>query len=150
MTGSLYIAWQYIVFNRLRSAILIACITLIAFLPMALQLVLTESQQLLQSRAASTPLLLGAKGSALDLVMNSLYFDDEVPDLVSMEAADELAVTGLADTIPLYVRFQARDRPIVGTLVDYFEFRGLRIERGRMLAMLGECVIGADVAADLD
>ena len=62
MTGSLYIAWHYIIFNRLRSAILVACITLIAFLPMALQLVLTESQLLLQSRAASTPLLLGAKG----------------------------------------------------------------------------------------
>ena len=76
MNGSLYIAWHYIIFNRLRSAILIACITLIAFLPMALQLLLTESQSMLQARAASTPLLLGARGSALDLVMNSLYFDD--------------------------------------------------------------------------
>lgn len=149
MTGSLYIAWHYIVFNRLRSAVLIACITLIAFLPVALQLLLTESQLLLQSRAATTPLLLGAKGSALELVMNSLYFDDEVPDLMTMQAAEELAQTGLADAIPLYIRFQARDHAIVGTSIDYFEFRDLQIDRGRMLAMLGECIIGADVAAEL-
>ena len=122
MINSLYIAWHYLVFNKVRSATLVACITLIAFLPMALQLILEESQQLLQSRANSTPLLLGARGSALDLVMNSLYFDDEVPEIISMRAADEITDTGLAYAIPLYIRFQARNKPIVGTSIDYFDF----------------------------
>ena len=148
MINSLYIAWHYIVFNKVRSATLVACITLIAFLPMALQLVLTESEQLLQSRATSTPLLLGARGSALDLVMNSIYFDDEVPEILSMQAADELAETGLGYAIPLYTRFQARNKPIVGTSIDYFDFRKLHIAQGRMFAMLGESVIGAGVAEE--
>ena len=148
MINSLYIAWHYLVFNKVRSATLVACITLIAFLPMALQLVLTESQQLLQSRATSTPLLLGARGSALDLVMNSLYFDDETPEILSMQAADEMADTGLGYAIPLYIRFQARNKPIVGTTIDYFDFRELEVAQGRMLAMLGECVIGASVAEE--
>ena len=148
MINSLYIAWRYLVFNKVRSATLIACITLIAFLPMALQLILEESQQLLQSRANSTPLLLGARGSALDLVMNSLYFDDEVPEIISMQAADEITDTGLAYAIPLYIRFQARNKPIVGTSIDYFDFRNLQIAQGRMLAVLGECVIGAGVAEE--
>lgn len=148
MIDSLYIAWHYLVFNKLRSATLVACITLIAFLPMALQLVLTESQQLLQSRASSTPLLLGARGSALDLVMNSLYFDDEVPEIFSMQTADEITDTGLGYAIPLYIRFQARNKPVVGTTIDYFDFRGLEVAQGRMLAMLGECVIGASVAEE--
>jgi putative ABC transport system permease protein len=103
LINSLYIAWHYLVFNKVRSATLVACITLIAFLPMALQLILEESQQLLQSRANSTPLLLGARGSALDLVMSSLYFDDEVPEIISMRAADEITDTGLAYVIPLYI-----------------------------------------------
>jgi putative ABC transport system permease protein len=68
---------------------------------------------------------------------------------MTMQAAEELAQTGLADAIPLYIRFQARDHAIVGTSIDYFEFRDLQIDRGRMLAMLGECIIGADVAAEL-
>ena len=148
MISSLYIAWRYLVFNKVRSATLVACITLIAFLPMALQLILEESQQLLQSRANSTPLLLGARGSALDLVMSSLYFDDEVPEIISMQAADEITDTGLAYAIPLYIRFQARNKPIVGTSIDYFDFRNLQIAQGRMLAVLGESVIGAGVAEE--
>ena len=146
MISSFYIAWRYVVFNRLRTATLVACITLIAFLPAALQLLLEESQQLLQSRASSTPLLLGARGSALDLVMNSLYFDDEIPEIFTMQAADEITATGLADAIPLYIRFQARNYPVVGTSIDYFDFRELRMAQGRPFAMLGECVLGADVA----
>ncbi|MBT8126479.1 MAG: ABC transporter permease [Gammaproteobacteria bacterium] len=148
MTSSFYIAWHYVIFNRVRSVTLVACITLIAFLPFALQLLLAESQQLLQSRATSTPLLLGARGSALDLVMNSLYFDDEVPERISMLAADEIADTGLGYAIPLYVRFLARNYPIVATSIDYFDFRGLAIADGRMFTLLGESVIGADVAED--
>jgi putative ABC transport system permease protein len=80
--------------------------------------------------------------------MNSLYFDDEVPEIISMQAADEITDTGLAYAIPLYIRFQARNKPIVGTSIDYFDFRNLQIAQGRMLAVLGESVIGAGVAEE--
>jgi len=150
MIDSFYIAWRYVAFNKIRTATLIACVTLIAILPLTLELLLTESEQQLLSRAESTPLLLGARGSALDLVMNGLYFDDEIPELVSMAAVNELEDSGLAMPIPLYVRFNARRFPIVGTTLDYFDFRGLTIEQGRQLALLGEAVIGAEVAGRLD
>jgi len=103
MIDSFYIAWRYVTFNKVRTATLIACVTLIAVLPLTLEVLLAESEQQLLSRADSTPLLLGARGSALDLVMNTLYFDDEVPELVTMAAADEIADSGLATPIPLYV-----------------------------------------------
>lgn len=146
---SLYIAWKYISYYRARTVTLVACVTLIAALPLALELLLDESEQQLLSRADSTPLLLGARGSALDLAMNSLYFDDQVPELVSMSAVDEIDASGLATPVPLYVRFRARGFSIVGTSLDYFDFRGLRIAQGRQLALLGECVIGAEVAERL-
>ena len=146
MIDSFYIAWRYVAFNKIRTATLIACVTLIAILPLTLELLLTESEQQLLSRAESTPLLLGAKGSALDLVMNGLYFDDEIPELVSMAAVNELEDSGLAMPIPLYVRFNARRFPIVGTTLDYFDFRGLAMAQGRQLALLGEAVLGAEVA----
>ena len=150
MIGSLYIAWRYLTFNKVRTATLIACVTLIAVVPLALEVLLAESERHLLSRAESTPLLLGARGSALDLVMNGLYFDDEVPELVSMAAVNAVEDSGLAMPIPLYVRFHARRFPIVGTTLDYFDFRGLAIARGRQLALLGEAVIGAGVADRLD
>ena len=146
MIDSFYIAWRYVALNKIRTATLIACVTLIAILPLTLELLLSESEQQLLSRAESTPLLLGAKGSALDLVMNGLYFDDEIPELVSMAAVNELEDSGLAMPIPLYVRFNARRFSIVGTTMDYFDFRGLTMAQGRQLALLGEAVIGAEVA----
>ncbi len=150
MFDSLYIAWKYIQYNRIKTAVLVACITLISFLPLSLQLLLDESERQLMSRAVTTPLVIGAKGSALDLVMNTLYFDDEVPELITVEASNRVIDTDLALPIPLYVRFEARDNPIVGTTLDYFDFRGLRISKGRQLAVLGDCVLGAKVAEELD
>jgi putative ABC transport system permease protein len=149
MIDSLYIAWKYIGFNRVKTATLVACITLITFLPVALEVLLNESEKQLMSRAVSTPLVLGAKGSALDLVMNTLYFDDEVPELITMKASNRIMDSELALPIPLYARFQARGNPIVGTTLDYFDFRGLRIAQGRQLAVLGDCVLGARVAESL-
>lgn len=149
MPDSLYIAWKYISYNRIKTVVLVACITLISFLPFALQLLLAESERQLMSRASQTPLVMGKKGSALDLVMNTLYFGDDVPELMTMTASDRIADTDLALPIPMYVRFQARGNPIVGTTLDYFEFRGLQIARGRQLALLGDCVLGARVAESL-
>jgi putative ABC transport system permease protein len=149
MIDSLYIAWKYISYNRIKTIVLVACITLISFLPFALQLLLNESERQLMSRAVETPLVVGAKGSSLDLVMNTLYFGDDVPELMTMTASDRIADTDLALPIPIYVRFKARGNPIVGTTLDYFEFRGLTIALGRQLAVLGDCVLGAKVAENL-
>lgn len=149
MIDSFYLAWKYLGFNRVRSAILVACITLIATLPLALEIIMNESERQLLSRAQATPMLLGARGSALDLVMNSLYFADEVPETIAMSAVDEVMDTGLAAAIPVYVRFKARGFPIVATTLDYFDFRQLEIAQGFPFAMLGDCVIGSAVAEKL-
>jgi len=149
MFDSLYIAWKYIRFNKVKTAVLVACITLISFLPLALQLLLDESERQLMSRAATTPLVIGAKGSSLDLVMNTLYFGDEVPELIAMDASERVADTDLALPIPVYVRFNARGNPIVGTSLDYFDFRDLKISDGRQMAVLGECLLGSKAAEAL-
>jgi len=149
MIDSLYIAWRYISFNKAKTIVLVACVTLISFLPIALHLLLEESERQLMSRAVSTPLVVGAKGSSLDLVMNTIYFGDEVPELITMEASEQVENTDLALSLPLYVRFKARGNPVVGTTLDYFEFRGLKIIDGRQMAVLGDCVLGAKVAESL-
>jgi putative ABC transport system permease protein len=150
MIDSLYIAWKYITFNKVKTATLVACVTLISFLPIALQLLLGESERQLMSRAVFTPLVVGAKGSSLDLVMNTIYFGDEVPELITMDASERVENTDLALSIPIYVRFKARGNPVVGTTLDYFEFRGLKIIAGRQMAVLGDCVLGAKAAESLD
>ena len=147
---SLYLAWRYLAYNKIKTFILVGCITIIAALPLALEILLNESEQQLALRAESSPLLIGAKGSALDLVMNSLYFSDEVPETISMAAAEQISDSDLAAPIPLYNRFHARGFPIVGTTLDYFDFRKIELSRGEMFVMYGECVIGAEVAMKLN
>jgi putative ABC transport system permease protein len=146
---SLYLAWRYLAYHRIKTAILITSITLIVFLPVGLRVLVRQSERQLTARAEATPLLVGAKGSPLELVLNSLYFESDVPELMRHAQVTRIDTTGLALPIPLYVRFRARGFPIVGTTLEYFEFRGLRVAEGTNLVTLGDCVIGSRVAEGL-
>ena len=146
MSGVLYLAWRYLVYNRLKTAILVTSIMLIIYLPVGLNVVVEQSAQHLTARAVATPLLIGAEGSPLELVLNSLYFTADLPSLTRYAEVTSVADSGLADPIPLYVKFRSRAFPIVGTSLEYFDFRDLNFDAGRPMAVLGECVLGAAAA----
>jgi putative ABC transport system permease protein len=149
VSGPLYLAWRYLAYHRVKTAILVASVALIGFLPAGLNVLVGESAAELTARAEATPLLLGAKGSPLELVLSSLYFGADTPPQIPWAQLERVAGSGLADPIPLYLRFRAGGHPIVGTSLEYFGFRGLRLAAGRRMAVLGECVVGAEVAKRL-
>jgi len=149
MKKTLYMAWRYLVFYKLKTLILILSVTLIVFLPAALNLLVGQSAEALTARAENTPILIGAKGSPLELALNSLYFESGAPAPISYTEAARVASSGLADAIPLYTRFHVQKIPIVGTTLDYFSFRKLRLAQGRMMTVPGECVLGAQAANTL-
>jgi putative ABC transport system permease protein len=146
---TLYLAGRYLAYHRLKTAILVASITLIFYLPVGLRVLVDQSATQLTARAEATPLVLGAKGSPLELVLNTLYFGTDVPEPTTYGEVSKISATGLALGIPMHTRFRARGHPIVGTSLEYLDFRGLRVERGRALAMLGECLLGARAARSL-
>ncbi len=146
MTGVLYMAWRYLVYHRIKTVVLLLSMTLIVFIPTGLRVLVRQSQQQLTARAEATPLLVGARGSPLELVLSSLYFTAEVPQRMVYGEVGRIAATNLARPIPLYVRFRSRNDPIVATTLDYFHFRGLRVAVGRQMMRLGDCVVGAEVA----
>ena len=150
MRDVLFLAWRYLAHNRVKTAVLVGSIMLIVYLPVALRVLVRQSAAELTARAEATPLLIGAKGSPLELALSSLYFESDTPELTTYAEAERIADTGLAQAIPLYVRFKVRSQPIVGTLLEYFELRGLNFSDGRTMAMLGECVLGARAAEALD
>ena len=149
MRDVFYLAWRYLAYHRFKTMILIGSITLILFLPAALNVLVGQSARELTARAEATPLLVGARGSPLELVLSSLYFESDNPALTTYAQAVRLGETGLALPVPLYVRFQARGHPIVGTTLDYFELRRFRVATGRTMAVLGECVLGSAAAESL-
>lgn len=146
MNGSLYLAWRYLVYYRLKTGVLLVSITVIMFVPVGLRVLVDQSAQQLTRRAEVTPLVIGARGSALELVLNTLYFGTDDPDPVPYSEAIRVDTSGLALAIPMHIRFSSRGHAIVGTSLEYFTFRGLQIADGRLLAMLGECVVGARAA----
>ena len=146
MSGALYLAWRYLSFHKVKTAILILAVTLIFFIPSGLQVLVDQSEAQMKARAAATPLVIGAKGSPLELVLNTLYFGRETPERILYAQAQSVAQTGLATPIPMYVRFHAGDDPIVGTTLDYAAFRGLELAEGRWMTRLGDCMVGANVA----
>jgi putative ABC transport system permease protein len=149
MSRVFHLAWRYLVFHRVKTTILLTAITLILYLPAGLRVLVEQSARQLRARAVATPLILGAKGSPLELVLDSLYFRADRPESLAYTELAAVEESGFAQAVPLYTRFQSRGHPIVGTTLDYFSFRGLNVENGRMMAILGECVLGSRVAGSL-
>ena len=90
---------------------------------------------------------MGAKGSGLELVLRSLYFQSDVPTDLAFSAVRRVSSSGFADAIPIHAKYRAGQNPIVGTSIEYFSFRDLRPASGRLPAQLGDCVLGARAAA---
>ncbi len=148
--SAFYLAYRYLAFHRVRTAILVLTIAIIAFLPVALRLLVDASAERLAARADDDAMVLGQPGSGVDLVMGSLYFTTGDIERITMADLDAVDDTRLAWTIPLLVRHRAGGFPIVGTTLDYFDHRNLTVREGRELRLLGECVLGARAAAALD
>ena len=148
--NALYLAFAYLRYNWARSLVLVLVAALIMFVPVATQTLLSTSERSLVARGEATPLLLGSRGSKLDLTMAALYFSDERPAPVAMRAVEAIWDSDLGVPIPVHTAFSSSNFRIVGTTLDYFDFRDLTVAEGRMLSLLGDAVIGADVARTLD
>ncbi|MBL27649.1 MAG: hypothetical protein CMM50_08890 [Rhodospirillaceae bacterium] len=160
MNGILRLVLRYLWFNRIKSIVLIACLTLPLLLPVAVNALVQHYNTVLLARAEATPLIVGAKGNRYDLVLKSLYFDTAYAEQVTM--ADDVTIKerGYGKAIPLHLfhavhRFDAEadpatlveNAPLVGTSLAYFKFRGLEVADGSLPLFLGDAVIGARVAA---
>ncbi len=154
MNGPIKLAWKYIIYHKYKSLILVACIFLTALLPIAIKILLSQFNQKITVRADSTPAVVGAKGSSLDLTLNAIYFKSGTVDTIAFSEVERVRENGaVAETpvlaIPIHSMFTAREFPVVGTSLDYFAFRGLSLQRGSQFTTLGDCVLGGKVAQEL-
>jgi len=146
MNDIVYLAWNYLKYNWIKTLVLIASISLILFLPLGLQIIVAQGSEMLTERAEETPLLIGTRGSAVDLTLSALYFKQPVLDPIAYKELKKVNETTLALAIPLQLRYNFSGFRIVGTTLEYLEFRNLLIADGRFFSVLGECVLGAKIA----
>jgi putative ABC transport system permease protein len=149
MKNVLLLALHYLRFNKLKTVILVFSVAVAVFLPLAVNLLVRDYQRDLLARARETPLVAGAPGSRLDLVLHALYFRGKPAHDLTMGDVAAINSSGLALGIPIIGKHTARGFPIVGTSLEYFDFRGLRVAGGEGLTRVGDCVLGATVAEKL-
>jgi len=149
VNGTFLLARRHLWHHRWRSAVLIACLTLTILLPIGLRIFAGGFESRLTARAKSTPLVVGAAGSEFDLALHSLYFRAQPSRETTISQTNRISNGGLAQAIPMFVRFKAENSPIVGTTADYLSFRNLSVAKGRTWKRIGECLIGSNVASRL-
>ncbi len=152
MRQALFLALQSVRWYRWRTLTIVLSLSLALWLPITVRLLLLQFRTDITARANFTPLVVGAAGSRTDLVLHALYLDTPAPAATTMAEAEYIQQTGFATAIPLHIRYRTQSAggapgvPIVGTSLEYFDFRGLRVREGQMFSVLGECVLGAAAA----
>ena len=149
MKPVLLLTLRYLRFNKIKTAILVFSVAVAVFLPLAVNLLVREYQRDLLARAKATPLIAGAPGSRLDLVLHALYFRGKLAHDLAMSDLNAINSSGLAMGLPILNKFAVRGLPIVGTSLEYFDFRGLHVANGAGMIRLGDCVLGAAAAKTL-
>ena len=140
----MFFAWNYLKYHWAKTLFLLLAISLVIFIPLALDRLAEQGSEKLLRRAVSTPLLLGARGSATELCLSSLYFKSPKLEGIPFTKMKDLEAQELAQAIPLQLEYHVREQPMVGgTTSAYFTFRGLEFASGRSMALLGECVLGS-------
>ena len=106
-----------------------------------------QVEQRLSRDAAGIDLVVGAKGSPMQLILSSIYHIDAPTGNIPLQDANWVREHPLvADTIPLALGDSYRGFRIVGTSHQYAAHYGGTLRRGEMWQGDMEAVLGADVA----
>jgi len=128
------------VFNVALLAVGVATITLVILLS-------RELEQRLAREATGIDLVVGAKGSPLQLVLAGIYHADVPPGNVPLAAVEELSRHPLVrQVIPLALGDSYRGFRIVGTEHAFVAHYGADLAQGRSWVAPMEAVLGSDVA----
>lgn len=150
---NLKMALQYLRSRLLVTILTIASVALGLALATIVLLLSEQAKGNLKNELAYWDVVIGAKGSKLQLVLNSLYYLDAPTGNVSADLWEHLKVDpAVKRIIPLTMGDNYNGSPIIGTTEDFFIDRQQRhpqekvISVGTIFHRPFEVVIGADVA----
>ncbi len=141
------IAWKNIVQKPLNTAL---CVSLLLFGVGIISLLLLIQQQLEQKferDLQGIDLVVGAKGSPLQLVLSAVYHLDAPTGNIQLAEAREIMDNPMVQqAIPLAYGDSYRGYRILGTQASYLEKYGAEFREGRVFSQAMQATIGADVA----
>ena len=143
--------------NRKNTLILIVLsIALSTTLLLGIERIRTQMQENFVQSVSGTDLIVGARGSSVQLVLYAIFHLGGVTNAMGYDQAERIAqLPETAWTIPLSLGDSHRDYPVVATTQDFYEhFRyrtgnRLSFKEGRAPTSLFHVVLGAEVAKNL-
>lgn len=112
-----------------------------------LLLVTSQLERRFARDSAGIDLVVGAKGSPLQLILSSVYHVDTPTGNVPLASLQLLrADPGVQRAVPLALGDSFRGARMVGTEPEFLAFHGAELAAGRLFAKAGEVVVGATAA----
>ncbi|TYR35571.1 FtsX-like permease family protein [Sphingobacterium phlebotomi] len=101
----------------------------------------------LTSNTKNIDLVVGAKGSPLQLILSSLYHVDNPTGNIALAQARQLGENPFIEmAVPISLGDNFKGHRVIGTEPSYLELYGLSIESGELWKTSFEAVIGSEVA----
>ncbi|MDZ5647011.1 ABC transporter permease [Nitrospirillum sp. BR 11828] len=145
--NTLGLAWAYLKRSALTTCLNVALLALGVGTIVVLILVGTQLQDRLAKDAAGVDLVVGAKGSPLQLILSALYQIDIPTGNIPLSQAQALAADPLvAQAVPLALGDSFRGYRIVGTDPAFVALRHAQVAEGRLWQAPMEATVGAQVA----
>jgi putative ABC transport system permease protein len=141
------LAWAYLRQRPLSTLLNVMLLGLGVGTVIALILILNQAEERMERDTADVDLVIGAKGSPLQLVLSAVFqMDVPTGNVTLADAASIIKSPQVKRAVPLALGDSFKAFRIVGTKPDYAELYGATIDAGRFWAKSQEVVIGADVA----
>ena len=127
----LKISWKYLTFRPLSTGLNIFLLALGLAIITVLLLIQDQFEKKMNQDAAGIDLVVGAKGSPLQLILSSVYHIDFPTGNIKMEEAKRLSSNRLVKkVIPLALGDNVQGFRIVGTNHDYLSLYEVEFKQG--------------------
>jgi len=144
------IAWKNTWFKPLNTFLSIVLLTASVSIISILILLQKQFEEKFSSSMDNIDLVLGAKGSPLQLILSSVYQIDAPPGNISYTEAEAWMNKPMVESaVPLAYGDNYLGYKIVGTTENYTKHFGLNIQQGTLFAKDFEVIVGSNIAANI-
>lgn len=141
------LSWKYLTFKPLSTGLNVMLLALGLAIITVLLLIQDQFEKKMNQDAEGIDLVVGAKGSPLQLILSSVYHIDFPTGNIPMEEAIRVSRSRLIkNVIPLALGDNYQGYRIVGTNPDYLGLYGVGFAQGEAWKEPFDVVLGAEVA----
>ena len=143
----LTLSWKYLSFRPLATGLNVILLAFGLAIITVLLLVQHQFEQKMTRDAAGIDLVVGAKGSPLQLILSSVYHIDFPTGNIKMEEAQRISRSRLVkQVIPLAMGDNVQGLRILGTNHDYLDLYAVKFAAGKAWEKPFEVALGAESA----